>query len=87
MGVCAAIENCWNNTAWGLYAISSILFLFFTILVSNLDRVTIFINTLIGIMLSIVLNFLLTESSVLYGTTWVSLLIFFIGWAGLMVIN
>jgi hypothetical protein len=87
MGVCAAIENCWSDTAWGLYALSCILFLFFTVLVSNLDRITVFINAVIGIGLAVVLNFILTESSALYATTWVSLLMFFVGWTELIVIN
>ena len=87
MGVCAAIENCWSDTVWGLYALASILFLFFTVLVSNLDRITVFINAVIGISLAVVLNFILTESSALYATTWVSLLMFFVGWTELIVIN
>lgn len=81
MGVCAAVENCWSNTAWGLYALSCILFLFFTVLVTKLDRATVFIDALIGIALAVILNFILTESSLLYGTPWVSMMIFFIGWA------
>lgn len=58
-GLCAAIVNCWTNLAWGLYLLSTVLYFFFIVLQPNLNKATIFVSVLIGIGLTVALNFLL----------------------------
>jgi len=59
-GLCAAIINCWTNLAWGLYLLSTVLYFFFIVMQSNLNKAAIFVSVLIGIGLTVALNFLLS---------------------------